>query len=64
MMEKKQLFEKKKTKKKTRESTAIVTTEERRSYQKLISFWVMMKYSFFIDWLIQILVVIVVGSHY
>ena len=63
-MEKKQLFEKKKQNKKTRESTAIVTTKERRSYQKLISFWVMMKYSFFIDWLIQILVVIVVGSHY
>ena len=29
-----------------------------------ISFWVMMKYSFFIHWLIRILVVIVVGPHY
>ena len=51
-------------KNKTRESTAIVITKACRKYWKLISFWLMMKYSFFIHWLIQILVVITVGSHY
>ena len=50
--------------KKTREGTAIAITKECRKYEKLIWFWVMMKYSFSIHWLIQILVVIVVGSHY
>ena len=50
--------------KKTREGTAIAITKECRKYEKLIWFWVMMKYSFSIHWLIQILVVIVVGQHY
>ena len=51
-------------KKKTRGGTAIAITKECRKYEKLIWFWVMMKYSFSIHGLIQILVVIVVGPHY
>ena len=50
--------------KNTRESIAIVITKKYRKYYKLIFFWQMMKYSFFIHWLIQILGVIVVGPHY
>ena len=42
--------------KKVRESTAILISKECRKYEKLISF--------FIHWLIQILVVVVVGPDY
>ena len=49
--------------KKTKESTAIVITKQCPKFEKLISFWVMMKYRFFIHWLIQILVVIVLDLH-
>ena len=42
--------------KKARENTAILIPKECRKYEKLISF--------FIHWLIQILVVVAVGPHY